>query len=638
VMKQFLFILGCILGAASIAFSQQQNCNINWGEPIMISNPAGDSYSPRIALSGDDTIHITWQFDGEVKLPYRRSIDGGNTFEQEMDLIHDTIAYPYYAYKPFILTNGNIVYLLFIAGTSGLGDEPIRMLKSHDGGSTWDDIVSMTSDITSGPDYATNNGDTLLVMYKNIDTNDGRLIVSIDGGESWNRIYYSVDYDTRIGITKGIIHATSRTVCSGSEAGELLYARSTDLGTTWSDTTLLSLNDGYFSELSSIEALEHDNITEIWTAWRDDKYGVRGYLGASMLSRQKINNDAWQCEQRLTDEPEGIVSSLASNGRVHTISWWHEVVPFESAQVVVRATQSSLNSFCPVENITPHKYTGAGPMVKLSSHAIHVVWEQLDEDGLFHIYYRKGEFAQTNAAMLIPENSHLFDTSEVISTRSDTIQIQNPGGVTLNVGTVICDDSNFTATPLYAEVGTRQQASILVTFNPKSAGEKNGKVIFYHDGPTSPDYVSVSGVGRWQTVSASYVPGQWSLVSMPMQPPGKLSLPYLYRFDLRYTPIDSMKIGKGYWAKPAGPVTYEGIPIYDDTILLKKGWNIIGALANPLNVNSIVSDPPDNLASFFYEYFESSYVQSDTLKPGYGYWVKAKENGKLILQGTRKKE
>jgi hypothetical protein len=137
-MRRSLFILVFIFLLSGVAFPQSlagvQNCTINWGAPIMISSPAGESYSPKIALSGDDTVHITWQWDYNTKLPYRRSVDGGNSFEMEKEMIHDTIAYPYYAYHPFTLATGNNVCLFFIAGQSGLGEEPLRMLKSHDGG------------------------------------------------------------------------------------------------------------------------------------------------------------------------------------------------------------------------------------------------------------------------------------------------------------------------------------------------------------------------------------------------------------------------------------------------------------------------------------------------------------------------
>ena len=74
-MERTVYMLCCLLMVAGTTYAQQQNCNITWGEPIMISSSEGDSYSPKIALSGDSIVHITWQFDGEVKLPYRRSTD-----------------------------------------------------------------------------------------------------------------------------------------------------------------------------------------------------------------------------------------------------------------------------------------------------------------------------------------------------------------------------------------------------------------------------------------------------------------------------------------------------------------------------------------------------------------------------------
>jgi hypothetical protein len=403
------------------------------------------------------------------------------------------------------------------------------------------------------------------------------------------------------------------------------------MGRNWRDSVLLSSNDNIFSDLQEISSYSNGNLSEMWTAWRDEKYGIYGYLGASIIARCKVGNIGWQPEQLLTDQPQGIISSLSSNARNHAIAIWYEEVAGESTQIVVRATNSSLNAFCPMENITPHKYTGDPPMVKVTSHAVHVVWEQLDEDGRFHIYYRKGEFDTTKSQFMMADTSVSFDPTVISTFRNKWVTLSNTGSDELYIGTILPNDSNFAVTPTSLSISAGDSAEIKVSFTPKSSGTKEGKIVLYHSGANSPDVIPLSGEGiEWKAVI-----GSWNLISTPFNLDAGFSLPLLYAWDSMYVQSDNMVVGKGYWAKLSSPVVYTGTAVMEDTINVRTGWNVIGALALPIATGSAIADPVDNIASSFFGYTGGRYTPTDTLKPGYGYWVKAKQGGKIILKAIK---
>ncbi|MFI5253278.1 MAG: putative Ig domain-containing protein [Bacteroidota bacterium] len=88
----------------------------------------------------------------------------------------------------------------------------------------------------------------------------------------------------------------------------------------------------------------------------------------------------------------------------------------------------------------------------------------------------------------------------------------------------------------------------------------------------------------------------------------------------------------GYWVKFAAmeiqPIT--GSPITLDTINVVTGWNMIGSISYPVAAADVIPNPPSLTTSKFFTY-ENGYVVKDTVQPGYGYWVKASQNGQLIF-------
>lgn len=131
----------------------------------------------------------------------------------------------------------------------------------------------------------------------------------------------------------------------------------------------------------------------------------------------------------------------------------------------------------------------------------------------------------------------------------------------------------------------------------------------------------------------------WNLVSIPVKPENysasdlfrSASSP-LFEFEGQYQIEDTTQTGAGYWVKyDSSEIEYfVGRENSSDTVEVAAGWNMVGGLSYPVEISGITYEPPDLVLSGFYEY-DGSYFVGDTIKPGLGYWVKASQAGKIIL-------
>jgi len=106
-----------------------------------------------------------------------------------------------------------------------------------------------------------------------------------------------------------------------------------------------------------------------------------------------------------------------------------------------------------------------------------------------------------------------------------------------------------------------------------------------------------------------------------------------FMYNGNYVQKDTLTYGRGYWIKfgENQSVTMRGKLRLSDTISVNKGWNIIGGLSESISVNSISSIPDSIIVSGFYQY-DGSYVLSDSLESGKGYWVKCASEGVILLE------
>ncbi|MBI5216737.1 MAG: hypothetical protein HY960_13375 [Ignavibacteriae bacterium] len=610
-------------------YSTAQNTTdgIVWQEPILLSNGMQNAYSPKIALTGEDTLHVTWGHGFfNIRLPYCRSITGGKDFEPMRDLITDTLDFPFQAHRSHILTKNDTVIIIFAGATGSYA--PLRKTISYDGGISWSYPRRITTDVTGEVTDAKINGNTIAVLYPPKDQYR-KFLFSTNSGSSWTRRNEDFDDFNRIAVTEGIIHMVAHTWIPPTN--ETVYKQSTDYGISWNQETVVSEIDDWYSDMPTIAAKKTDCGTQMLTAWRDTKYGWFGAIGASIIARSGISNGRiWLPEKLLTPEPRYFspVASMSTNASA--VVMISEVSPLDTFHAAITATNSSLTNFTPVKDLTPNVRTVWVADVAVTAKSIHVVYEQKTGE-FFSIYYRRGDFLQKDVQFNLSTGTVMFDTTETTTSSFDTIMVSNSGSDTLIVGTTISDDSNFSITPYDTTVSPGSSTQFVLSFTPVSDSLKSGKIIFYHNGESSPECITVSGVGKYRQEQQQYQSG-WNLVSLPVRPGINHRLPSLYSFERGYEAETTMTFGKGYWAKPDSVVSFTGSYATDETVAVKEGWNILGSLSAPVQTNTLTSSPLNILASPFYGYGEEGYFEADAILPGKGYWVKVNQDGKIILQ------
>jgi len=102
-----------------------------------------------------------------------------------------------------------------------------------------------------------------------------------------------------------------------------------------------------------------------------------------------------------------------------------------------------------------------------------------------------------------------------------------------------------------------------------------------------------------------------------------------------YATFDTLANGVGYWLKFSSDqsVPIVGATLAADTVHVHEGWNMVGSLSSPVATANVGSIPGGIITSNFYR-FDQGYVNSATLEPGRGYWVKATQEGDLVLGVT----
>lgn len=139
------------------------------------------------------------------------------------------------------------------------------------------------------------------------------------------------------------------------------------------------------------------------------------------------------------------------------------------------------------------------------------------------------------------------------------------------------------------------------------------------------------------TITVNTLPS-WNLLSLPLIVsddyykttfPTAISYPFIFDSGI-YIMIDTLKENFGFWIKfsEGDSIKINGQEKNTDTIDVVTGWNLIGSISKTA---TIISDPPGIISSPIFIY-RSGYTVADSLYPGYGYWIKVSQPGKLIIK------
>jgi len=132
-----------------------------------------------------------------------------------------------------------------------------------------------------------------------------------------------------------------------------------------------------------------------------------------------------------------------------------------------------------------------------------------------------------------------------------------------------------------------------------------------------------------------YLNRGWNLLSVPTSEPQPWTVfgnvPYGYDPSTSdYFTADSLHPGKGYFILSMDDDTVElsrGLDNYSDTLF--PGWNLIGAVDHAISRHNITTTPSGLGIAPIFGWNGMDYFDTDSLKPGYGYWFLSSGHGRF---------
>jgi DNA-binding transcriptional ArsR family regulator len=276
--------------------------SINGGKDFLPHQPLTqkNSHSPSITVEGE-VVHVVWHDwrDGNSEIYYKRSVDGGVTWEDDVRLTEDDSVYSWY---PSIAVEGGVVHVVWTDRRDGNWE--VYYKRSVDGGVTWEDDVRLTEDDNahSGGSSIGVEGEVVHVVW--MDERDGNseiyYLKSVDGGVTWEDDVRLTEDDNAyseypsIAVEGEVVHVVWEDLRDGNS--EIYYLKSVDGGVTWEDDVRLTEDDNVGSTEPSI-AVEGEVVHVVWTDYRDGNSEIY-YL------KSEDGGSSWGNEVKISDSDE----------------------------------------------------------------------------------------------------------------------------------------------------------------------------------------------------------------------------------------------------------------------------------------------------------------------------------------------
>jgi hypothetical protein len=264
------------LGMAALAAQAQQ---VAFSPALNVSNDAGDSQVPQIAVDARGNINIVWRDNspGNSSVFFSRSSDGGATFSAPVNLSNNpggSALFPQIA----VDSAGNI----YVAWFDSSAESPsIFFRRSTDGGTTFS--PSFSGPAVRWPIFlGVDRSGGIYLLWAADDSSGVPQVIfsrSIDGGATFSNLTISnsatgVNTSSVGSSTPGYLALDSTGsinvvwIESASPRGPnlILFSRSTDNGASFSGPTRVTGSAGTLSGVSALGVDGSGNIHVLWTA------------------------------------------------------------------------------------------------------------------------------------------------------------------------------------------------------------------------------------------------------------------------------------------------------------------------------------------------------------------------------------
>ena len=156
------------------------------------------------------------------------------------------------------------------------------------------------------------------------------------------------------------------------------------------------------------------------------------------------------------------------------------------------------------------------------------------------------------------------------------------------------------------------------------------------------DY-TVATISSEITLTIPYM-SDWNMVGLPLSiEDGNVSTIFpdaidgtLYSFGVSYILEETLENGKGYWLRfdDSGSSDITGGEITSLTMSMNEGWNLISGISSTIALENIL-DPWEIIIDGTLFGYNGSYLYTDNLVPGEGYWLRTYDEGDITLSSSQ---
>jgi hypothetical protein len=368
-----------------------------WSFPVRISEP-GTGYYPQIISQGD-TLHAIYQNERQYsKICYVRSVDGGATWSQPLELF-DRINTSSPWFPQIISYGGGLMALWQVYVRDGNDHNNIACRISSDDGNTWSPPEYVLSGNRYWPFFLTASGSSslvnMMISWGYADTTYYESIRSTDFGQNWlGPIRAFTCYQGLANDQASLgedVFFTRDSRYDPSHKIEIYWDHSSDGGVHWSDYMAQSDTDQYHSQLPAIDI---NNSGMVGVTWMDYQYAQYMSTGDIFLRLSPDSGNTWTPEIQITNNHYAFRSDIVLEGDTIAIAWEDSRPENGWGSIYCTRSTDGGQSWSEQDWVDNNRNSSSNPALAAANGKVYLIWEESgiggDSSGLYFSKWEDG--------------------------------------------------------------------------------------------------------------------------------------------------------------------------------------------------------------------------------------------------------